>query len=178
MFDNSMYTIYHLYNIYQLDRIMATADNKQLIEDTAQLWRKIRHALEEKEPSPWLRLSLSRGQLRVLTLLSTSTRMSPGNVAEALGVPKANVTEIIERLVEQGLVKREPNLEDRRSHNLTLTEKGKTEVEQLREWSTRRIEKVLERIPSDKLKLLANSLEDMLGAARSMPDAQGKERIN
>ena len=152
-----------------MDRIMANADTKRLIADTAQLWRQIRHALEEKEPSPWLRMSLSRGQLRILVLLSTATPMSPGSVAAALGVPKANVTEIIERLVEQGLVRREPNPQDRRSHNLTLTEKGKTEVEQLREWSTRRIEKVLERIPGDKLESLAASLEDMLDAAQSMP---------
>jgi hypothetical protein len=41
-------------------------------------------------------------------------------------------------------------------------------VEQLREWSTRRIEKVLERIPGDKLESLAISLEDMLIAAQSL----------
>jgi DNA-binding MarR family transcriptional regulator len=148
---------------------MANADKERLIADTAQLWRKIRHALEEKEPSPWLRMSLSRGQLRILMLLSSSTQMSPGSVATALGVPKANVTEIIERLVEQGLVKREQNIQDRRSHNLILTGKGRAEVEQLREWSTKRIEKVLERIPGDKLESLAAGLEDMLDAARSMP---------
>jgi DNA-binding MarR family transcriptional regulator len=151
---------------------MADTKRKQLIVNTAQLWRKIRHALEEKEPSPWLRMSLSRGQLRILVLLSTATPMSPGSVADALGVPKANVTEIIERLVEQGLVKREPNPQDRRSHNLTITKKGKAEVEQLREWSTRRIEKVFERIPEAKLELLAASLEDMLNAAQSMPGSK------
>ena len=169
VFDNSMYILYHLYSIYQLDGIMANSNNKQLVVNTAQLWRKIRQALEEKEPSPWIRMNLSRGQLRILTLLSSGNQMCPGNVAVALGVPKANVTEIIERLVEQGLVKREQNLQDRRSHNLTLTEKGKAEVEQLREWSTRRIEKVLERIPGDKLELLSASLEDMFNAAQSMP---------
>ncbi len=153
---------------------MANAHKKQLVVNTAQLWRKIRHALEEKEPSPWLRMSLSRGQLRILVLLSTTTQMSPGSVAVTLGVPKANVTEIIERLVEQGLVTREQNLQDRRSHNLSITEKGKTEVEHLREWSTRRIEKVFERIPEDKLELLASSLEDMFNAAQSMPSGPAK----
>lgn len=157
---------------------MTDERDKQLVASTAQLWRKIRRALEQKEPSPWIRMSLSRGQLRILTLLSGSAAMSPGSVAEALGVPKANVTEIIERLVEQGLVKREPNLQDRRSHNLSLTPKGKAEVEQLREWSTRRIEEVLERIPGDKLESLAVSLEDMLKAAESLPgDIAHKSRI-
>lgn len=173
LFDISMYILYHQYYIYKLVRIMADKNKKQLVSDTAQLWRKIRQALEEKEPSPWLRMSLSRGQLRILVILSTATPISPGSVAASLGVPKANVTEIIERLVEQGLVKREPNPQDRRSHNLMLTPKGKAEVEQLREWSTRRIEKVLERIPGDKLESLSASLEDMLDAARSMPGHRG-----
>ena len=148
---------------------MAKSDKKRLVADTTQLWRSIRRVLEEKEPSPWIRLNLSRGQLRILTLLSASAQMSPGSVAETLGVPKANVTEIIERLVDQGLVKREPNLQDRRSHNLTLTEKGRAEVEQLREWSTRRIEKIFEKIPEDKLAALSEGLQDMLNAAESMP---------
>ena len=164
-----MYILYHQYYIYKLDGIMADKNKKLLISDTAQLWRKIRQALEEKEPSPWLSMSLSLGQLRILVLLSRTNQLSPGNVALALRVPKANVTEIIERLVEQWLVKREPNLQDRRSHNLTLTQKGKSEVEHLREWSTRRIEKVFERISEDKLESLARSLADMLNAAQSIP---------
>lgn len=144
---------------------MESTNKKQLIGNTAQLWRKIRRTLEEKEPSPWLRLSLSRGQLRILFLLA-STQMSPGAVAVALGVPKANVTGIIERLVRQGLIRREQNLKDRRSHTLCLTAKGRGEVERLREWSARRIERVLERIPEDELKILAHSLEIMLAATQ------------
>ena len=148
---------------------MADADKQQLVADTARLWREIRHAMEERDPSPWMRMSLSRGQLRILALLSATPQMSPGSVAAALGVPKANVTEIIERLVGQGLVQREPNLQDRRSHNLALTPRGKTEIEQLREWNTRRIEKVLDKIPGDKLEALAQNLKVMYEAARSMP---------
>ena len=72
--------------------------------------------------------------------------------------------------MDQGLVKREPNLQDRRSHNLTLTEKGRAEVEHLREWSTRRIEKIFEKIPEDKLESLSAGLRDMLNAAESMPN--------
>jgi DNA-binding MarR family transcriptional regulator len=148
---------------------MSKTDPERLVESTTQLWREIRRTLEEKEPSPWLRMSLSRGQLRILALLSANGRMSPGSVAVTLGVPKANVTEIIERLVAQGLVKREPNPDDRRSHNLVLTATGKAEVEHLRDWSTRRVEKVFDRIPRAKLESLAAGLEDMLQAARSLP---------
>jgi len=141
---------------------------KLLVTDTARLWRAIRRTLEEKEPSPWIRLSFSRGQLRILFLLNASGPLSPGEVAHHQGVPKANVTEIIERLVRQGLIKREPNPEYRRSHHLRLTEKGRNEVESLRAWRTQRIEHMLEKIPEQELKTVAHSLNVMLEAARTM----------
>ena len=131
---------------------MDITNKKQLVGETLQLWRKIRRTMEEKEPSPWLRLSLSRGQLRILSLLSSNTQMSPGSVADALGVSKANVTNIIERLVRQGLVTRKRDLLDRRSHTIHLTEKGQGEFEHIREWNADRTQRVLERISKDERK--------------------------
>jgi DNA-binding MarR family transcriptional regulator len=154
---------------------MAELSRRQMVADTAQLWRQIRQELEAMQPSPWLRLSLSRGQLRIMTLLSSSDGMSPGAVAAALGVPKANVTEIIERLVKQGLVRREPNPGDRRSHKLVITALGTDEMAHLREWSTRRIEKVFERLPADRLAALSHSLYDMLEAARTTASSTTKK---
>jgi MarR family multiple antibiotic resistance transcriptional regulator len=155
---------------------MENMDKKQLVGEIVSLWRKIRQTLEERDPSPWLRLNLSRGQLRILFLLSSTGRMSPGAVAAALGVPKANVTEIIERLVQQGLTQRESNPQDRRSHTLLLTKKGQTQVERLREWSTGRTERAIERVPEDELEGLAHSLEVMLTAAQQISVRNQSER--
>ncbi len=157
---------------------MGSTNKKQLIADTAELWRKISRTLEEKEHSPWLGLSLSRGQLRVLFLLSAGIPMSPGATAAALGVPRANVTDIIERLVRQGLIRRERNPEDRRSHDLCLTEKGREEVERLKQWSTRRIERALETVLEDELKVLQRSLEVMLAAAQRMSEVKPGSRTS
>ncbi len=99
--------------------------------------------------------------------------MSPGAVAAALGVPKANVTDIIQRLVNQNLVSRIQNVNDRRSHILRLTDKGRREVDKLREWSTRRLERAIENVPDDELPPLAHSLEVMLAATQQMKGAKG-----
>lgn len=156
---------------------MESTEREQLIVNTARLWRSVRRALEEAEPSPWVRLSLSRGQLRILFLLFTTRQMSPGAVAVALGVPKANVTEIIERLVRQRLVRREQNLQDRRSHTLCLTEKGRSEVERLQAWSTSRIERVLKRIPEKELEVLAHGLDVMLTAAQQTTEVPVERHV-
>ncbi len=91
-----------------------------------------------------------------------------------MGVPKANVTGIIERLVRQGLLRREQDLQDRRSHALRLTEKGRGEIERLREWSIGRLERALENVPEEEFSALIRSLEVMLTAAQQMSGASGE----
>src|ERR1035437_8409920 len=111
---------------------MTIKSKQELTAEITRLWRNIRSTLEDKEPSPWLGLSLTKGQLRILVLLSSEPKTSPGAGVAALGVPKANVTDIIQRLVKQGLVSRTESISDRRSHTLSLTEKGRREVNRLR----------------------------------------------
>ncbi len=151
------------------------AGTEPVITKAVTLWRDVNRALEEKEPWPWLRLSLSRGQLRVLFLLATAPSMSPGAVAAALGVPKANVTGIIDRLVRQRLVSRQIDPQDRRSYVLRLTEKGKGEVDKLRAWNVARLERALEGMSDEELQQLIGALEVMLVTVKKIeevpPDA-------
>jgi DNA-binding MarR family transcriptional regulator len=154
---------------------MTIKSKQELTAEITRLWRHIRRTLEDKDPSPWLGLSLTKGQLRILFLLSSEPQMSPGAVAAALGVPKANVTDIIQRLVKQELVSRTENVSDRRSHTLRLTEKGRREVDRLREWNTRRLERATANIPEDELLLLAHSLEVMLAAAQQMKGSKDRD---
>jgi DNA-binding MarR family transcriptional regulator len=148
-------------------------ERKDLIDKVIKLGRRVRLAMDEMEPSPWLRLNLTRGQLRVVFLLSTKGKMSPGAVAAALGVPKANVTGIIDRLVRLALVSREHKPDDRRSYALCLTEKGRTEVERLMEWNIARLGKLLGRMTEAELDSLARGLEAMLRAAERKGDNYG-----
>lgn len=141
-------------------------NTEQLVRKTLELWRDVHKTMEQQQPEPWLRLSLSRGQLRLLILLYNNPNLSPGSVADALRVPKANVTGIIEFLVRRGFVMREPDQRDRRSHTLRLTKKGRVEFEQLRDWNLDRTRNVLKRIPLDDLETLARGLEIMLAAAQ------------
>lgn len=157
---------------------MDTTNKKQLVEETLQLWRQIHKMMEETEPSPWIRLTLSREQLRILSLLFNNTQLSPGSVADGLGVPKANVTDVIQRLVRQGLVTRVPDLLDRRRHTLHLTEKGRDEVEQLREWRLGRTQRILQRISEKDLKLLAHGLAIMLATSGKSIDTPADREVS
>lgn len=54
-------------------------------------------------------------------------RITMGKLTDNLLVSKGNVTGVVGSLVEQGLVKREQDKKDRRTHYLSLTQKGRKE---------------------------------------------------
>jgi len=70
------------------------------------------------------RVGLSIPQFDVLAALSEREGMTQRQLAEVLFVTKANVSGLIDRLVEARLVERRTGAQDRRSHALFLTQKG------------------------------------------------------
>ncbi len=69
-------------------------------------------------------LGLSIPQFDVLSTLSEREGLTQQELAARLYVTKGNVSGLIDRLVEAGLVERRPIPEDRRSHALHLTRTG------------------------------------------------------
>ena len=69
-------------------------------------------------------IGLSIPQFDVLSTLSEREGLTQQELAERLYVTKGNVSGLIDRLVEAGLVERRPIPGDRRSHALHLTPSG------------------------------------------------------
>jgi DNA-binding MarR family transcriptional regulator len=148
-------------------------DKKKNIESIIGLINNLMLSTKAHEPHPWLHLELTREQLRVMFLLSFKGRSSPGEAAASFGVPKANVTSIIDRLVEKGLISRQENPDDRRSYILSLTEEGKSQVERLREIGAAKIKGVLERMPYNALVSLQMGLEALIKALEEEGEVNG-----
>ncbi len=140
------------------------------------LIRDLMLSSQAREPQPWLQLKLTREQLRIMFLLSHNGRSSPGEVARAFGVPGANLTRTIERLVEKGLVNRMENPDDRRSYILSLTEKGNRQIEHLRAMGAARIARMLERMPDDALVSLRVGLEALIRTLKDGEEMNGHNR--
>lgn len=74
------------------------------------------------------RYNISQGRFTVLMQLNSSTCCSgastPAELAEAAGVTRATMTGLIDTLVRDGYVTREPDPKDRRMVTVTLTEEG------------------------------------------------------
>lgn len=95
------------------------------------------------ERAKGLEPDLSDTQLAALAALERHTAMTPGELADHEKVQPPSMTRVITVLEERGLVMRAPHPTDRRQVVLTVTEQGKTVVQQsrvLREaWLARRL---------------------------------------
>jgi DNA-binding MarR family transcriptional regulator len=69
-------------------------------------------------------LELSPAQCHVLRLLDPERAISMRELADGLGCDASNVTGLVDRLEDRGLVRRRPSETDRRVKALELTPKG------------------------------------------------------
>lgn len=72
-------------------------------------------------------LGITGAQFNVLILLLAQTRdgaMNQSELGRMLTVNRSNITGLTDRLEKQGLVRREPDPDDRRVNNVRLTGKG------------------------------------------------------
>jgi DNA-binding MarR family transcriptional regulator len=75
-------------------------------------------------PSVWKSLGLSHAQMGMLYMLRYHMQASPKQIAEFLGVSKSAVSQLLDPLVDKGLVSRQADPSDRRITRLSLTPKG------------------------------------------------------
>lgn len=74
-------------------------------------------------------IGLSIPQFDLISTLGEREGITQGELAQRLYVTKGNVSGLVDRLVEAGLVERRPIPEDRRSHALHLTDLGRAQAE-------------------------------------------------
>ncbi len=146
----------------------------ELIAEVIRLDREANRMMRRPLFETWKGLNLTVPQLRSLFFISNSGSASPGKLAAALGVTPPNVTGIVDRLVEQGLVARSESREDRRVLLLQTTEKGEAIISEIRDWRTNTMRNVLERLSERDLQSLAHGFAALVKAARKVrEEAQG-----
>ena len=138
----------------------------ELVSDATRLYREAHRAMRQPLFEGWKGLNLTVPQLRSLFFISSSGGSNPGRLAAALGVTPPNVTGIVDRLVEQGLVARRESTQDRRVLLLQTTEKGEAILCDLREWRTNTLNEVLSKLDVSDLQSLVKGLGSLVKAAQ------------
>jgi DNA-binding MarR family transcriptional regulator len=133
----------------------------QIIEAQGRMNRVIR----ERTLDSWVKLNLTIPQLKSLFYVSRHGRMNLSGLASGIRVTPANVTGIVDRLVEQGLLTRTPDPDDRRVSWLSVTDRGKTLINDLREGRVQEMRRILDKLTEEELAIVARSFELVARAA-------------
>lgn len=130
----------------------------ELIKEIMELHRRVNRVLRDYDVDVWMDLSLTVPQLKCLFYISNQGKTNFRKLADRLKVSPSNITGIIDRLVEQGLVSRTENPEDRRVLLLQATNEGETLVTELREKRSVYLSQTLTDLSPEELDSIAQGL--------------------
>lgn len=144
---------------------------EELINKLMECQKQLMHSLGRFEVESWAGMDLTAAQLKSLFLIAHSRRANIKGVADALGVTPGNVTGVVERLVERGLVTRTVNPEDRRFMLLEVTEDGYEVITRLRGSQKKAMRRILSMLSEDELSKLYDGITALHRAADSLHPA-------
>ena len=140
-------------------------DKAELTKEIIELQRRINRDMRQYTLDAWMELNLTIPQLKSLFFIANQGSTNFTKLASALGVTPSNVTGIIDRLVEQGLVSRQENPEDRRMLMLRVTDKGEAIIADLRERRASHISEILTHLSSEELNIVVKGFNLLAKAA-------------
>lgn len=111
----------------------------------------------------------TRGQMRILQILSHTWRISQKELTDRLGIEPGSMSEVLAKLEDKGYIQREKDADDRRKMMITLTEAGKKAAGGCSEGSD---DKILESLSEEE----KESLGRILGKLLAHWQAERKER--
>jgi DNA-binding MarR family transcriptional regulator len=133
--------------------------------------REVMEACSQLGPEPWLDLDLTMKQLKVLLVLHALGAARPSVIAAHIGASAANATGVLDRLVAQGFIERQPDAADRRALLVRLTESGRATVSQLYLAGQERLTRALAELSDDDLGALHQGVSALVEATRNLMPA-------
>lgn len=119
---------------------------------------------------------LSMPQVGVLMHLYRRQGCGVSGIGGHLGISSPAASQLVERLVQQGLVERREDPNDRRARELYLTERGRAMVEESIAARLRWIDDVAARLGPRDRRLVAAALPPLIAATQGDADARVPSR--
>ncbi len=148
-----------------------------LIEEIIELHRQVNRALRQYNQDAWMQISLTVPQVKSLFFITNSGNTNFKNLAGALKVTQSNLTGVVDRLVEQGLVSRAENPEDRRMMSLKATEKGEALVSELRDRRLNQLSQALTELNEQELNTIAQGLALLAKVTETQRNIPGQDNL-
>jgi len=107
---------------------------------------------------PDLDLNVTHQQFEVIVLLDEEQTLQVAEIGKKLQIAKAQMTQVMDKLSELGLIEREINPADRRAINVSLSPRGKTVLEANKERLRNAVKETMSSISDEDLEELSASL--------------------
>jgi len=137
----------------------------ELLVHVARLYGDAVGIIDALRIEAWSEEGLTIPQMRLLWTLRDEDGLPVGSLADRLGVNPSTITGHVDRLVRQGLVRREEDPVDRRIVRNFLTEEGAITVGTVRRIAGNYVINILKRLDGDQLSRLEAALADLNRAA-------------
>ena len=147
----------------------ADGEHQRLVDECSRQFHRAFHVFWENASSAWLELDLSITQLRNLIILSLRGPQHVGQLATALGVSEPSASQIVDRLAQRALIRRDADPTDRRRIMVSITAEGEHLLDSVRTSRSIVAEGLLDRLDDVSLRALAEgtrALADAAGAAQ------------
>ena len=107
-------------------------------------------------------IGISGAQLFVLQQLMESPARSVNDLAERTSTHQSSVSTVVSRLVDRGMVRREPSADDGRRMEISITDRGRRLAESAPYTAQIRMQHAMRQLTPDQVARLADSLEALV----------------
>ena len=111
---------------------------------------------------------LSMPQFSILMQLHHTSNCAIGDISDRFDITNAAASQLVDKLVQSGLIQREEDPHDRRAKRLNLTSKGRELVQQGIEERYRWVDQLASRLTEEERDQVRKALNLMTDAAREM----------
>jgi len=106
-------------------------------------------------------IDISPAEYSVLVVIAANPGLSQSDLADRLGIERARLVRLLDRLERRGLTQRLPSRTDRRSHALRLTREGQRILKLAKMLAGQHEAHLAERLGSERRKSLINVLSHL-----------------
>lgn len=146
------------------------AGREQLVERTLEQFDRTFHTFARATAAEWLDLDLSISQLKALAVLIHEQPVTVGALADRLGLGMSGGSHLVDRLVQERLVERSEDPDNRRRTLLRLTPDAEALVRRLRQGRAEQLRRYLRRMAEEDLAALQRGLCALVAAHREDED--------
>ncbi len=99
--------------------------------------------------------------VQVLAMLNDGKSLSVSDISRRLGIAKPNITPLVDRLLERGLVERQRDASDRRIVNVVITGEGTRTLSEIQATIAEHVRQQVEHLSTAEFKELSEALESI-----------------